>query len=126
MQLKDLQPQSLGIKGAITAMYYQGDVIYVDKHRQLRRYAANHQVMADNIRVRSFEQSLLQHDKLYYIATKAGASMLFAYDLGTGEQSAVELDGAAPTRMAVIDDKIFIRVREVLRPKLMVGVVSPK
>jgi hypothetical protein len=53
-------------------------------------------------------------------------STLFTYNLGTGVQTAVALDGAAPTRMAVINDEIYIHVREVLRPKLMIGLVTPK
>ena len=127
MRLSDLQPQPLNINDSIMAAYHEGDVIYVDKNHQLRRYADNNQqVLASDIKVRSFEQALLQQDKLYYIATKAGASSLFAYGLDTGLQTAVALNGAAPTRMAVINDEIFIRVREVLRPKLMVGVVTPK
>jgi DNA-binding winged helix-turn-helix (wHTH) protein len=127
MQLGNIQPQPLNINDTLMAAYYQGDVIYVDKNHQLYRYSDNkHQLLASNINVRAFEQALLQQEKLYYIATKAGASTLFVYDLATGVQTTVALDGAAPTRMVTINNEVYVRVREVLRPKLMVGDVVPK
>ena len=86
----------------------------------------NHQLLASNINVRSFEESLLQQDKLYYIATQEGVSTLFVYDLITGAQTPFALDGVDPTRMAVVRDEIYVRVLETLRPKLMVGDVVPK
>ncbi|MCJ8271677.1 MAG: hypothetical protein MJK04_20045, partial [Psychrosphaera sp.] len=121
------QPQPLNINNALLAAYYQGDIIYVDKQHRLHRFGANnHELIANNINVRSFEQALVQREKLYYIATKAGQNYLFSYSLCTGEKTAVALDGGVPTRMIVINDEVYIRVREVLRPKLMIGNVTKK
>lgn len=122
MRLSDLQPTGLEIHNTIMAIYYQGDVIYADKKHQLLRYDEYEpEVLATGINISTLRQTTLYDDKLYYIARQQNQRTLFTYDLVSSEQTQVHLPGADPTRIEVINGEIFIRTRQLLRPKIMVG-----
>jgi hypothetical protein len=124
VRLDDMQPTGLVIKNTILAMYHQGAVIYVTDNHQLKRLINNnHEVIADNIPIRSFEQSTIKDNKLYYLSTKAAEKTVAVYDFDNGMQQAIELDGVEPTRIVMVNDVLYIRTQQVLRPKLMVGTI---
>lgn len=122
LRTHDLQPTGLEISNAKMAVYYQGQVVYVDDKQQLIRFdesAPN--LLATDIHVQSLMYTDLHSDKLYYIAIQDNRSTLFAFDFTDRSLNQIRVNGSDPTKVEVIQDEIFIRTRQLLRPKIMIG-----
>lgn len=122
LRTRDLQPTGLEISNATMAVYYKDSVIYADDKKQLMRLKENtSEVLAADIYIQSLMYTALQGDKLYFIGLQQNQSTLSSFDFTDRSVNQVRVDGSDPTKVEVINDEIFIRTRQLLRPKIMIG-----
>ncbi len=122
MQLTDLQPTGLIIKDAKLAFYHNNNVIYLNQDNELIRLIDNkQQVITNNLDINSLEVTDLYGDKFYYVMRQSSHNEVGVIDLNTGMQTTLRSGEVTPSRIAVINEQLFIRVKQILRPKLLLG-----
>jgi hypothetical protein len=121
-QWPTLQPTGISIEGAKLALYHNEQVIYLNQDNELIRLVNNQQqVIANNLVTSSVAATALKGDKFYYVDQQAKHNSVAMVDLNTGLKTTMAIDSTGISKLAVINEQLFIRVKQQLKPKIVIG-----